>query len=177
MTEALRVSFKPTHVKVLYVGESAPAANPNGRVAPAFFYSGRGQVFSNVRNVLSPNIDVAGEFLDAFKAAGFYLDDLIPFPVDKGVVSNQQRKALAVEYAPNLAERIAEMRPAYVISLMRRHVGEQVQRAVQLSGTEAEFRLSHFPGNGQQGRFAKDMASFFGKHEEQGWPRGTASGK
>ncbi|MCL4065697.1 hypothetical protein M3484_03830 [Pseudomonas sp. GX19020] len=72
--EKLRHSYRPEKVRVLFVGESAPAGG-------SFFYKGYGGVYSEFRRVLAaiPGADI--DFLSAFKANGMFLDDLILEPV------------------------------------------------------------------------------------------------
>ena len=72
--EPLGASYRPAKIKVLFIGESAPAGG-------AFFYKQTGQVHSQFRQALTPHIGDSPTFVEAFKEAGFYLDDLVLEPV------------------------------------------------------------------------------------------------
>lgn len=68
--EPLRASYRPAKTTVLFVGESAPAGG-------VFFYKQSGQVHGQFRKALAPHIGNNPSFVEAFKQAGFYLDDLV----------------------------------------------------------------------------------------------------
>lgn len=86
---ALREAHRPARVRVLLIGESAP--DP-GAAARRFFYSPtldrrdnlfRGVVQARFRSSPGRAGDAKAPWLALLEAEGFFLIDLVPFPVDK----------------------------------------------------------------------------------------------
>ena len=72
--EQLRLQYRPERIMVLFVGEAPPASD-------SFFYRGNSGLTNYMRDVLAgPKGDI--EFLNWFKARGWYLDDLVAMPID-----------------------------------------------------------------------------------------------
>jgi hypothetical protein len=151
--EQLRASFRPSKVKVLFVGESAPAGGD-------FFYRGTGQVHREFQRVLSPIIGTNPSFLGAFMAAGMYLDDLVLEPVNW--LSRSERKAMHANNVASLAGRVSEYRPLAVIAFMKA-IRKPVEDAVTASGCDCAVHTVPFPGNGRQGEFRTEMAAILPK--------------
>jgi len=147
--EPLRASFRPIKVKVLFVGESAPAGGD-------FFYKGTGQVHREFQRALSPTIGATPSFLGAFMAAGMYLDDLVLEPVNW--LSRSQRNAMHSNNVPSLAGRIKEYQPLAVIAFMKA-IRRPVEEAVVASGCSCAVQTVSFPGNGRQADFRTEMAA------------------
>jgi hypothetical protein len=59
-----------------------------------------------------------GDFLERFKAYGWYLDDLVLMPVNNLTKSERRAKCLAAE--KSLADRIVKYRPLAIVSLLLR---------------------------------------------------------
>ncbi|MBN9888690.1 hypothetical protein [Salipiger abyssi] len=95
--EPLRASYRPGKIKVLFVGESAPAGG-------AFFYKQTGQVHGQFRQALAPHIGDSPSFVEAFKQAGFYLDDLVLEPVNW--LSRSDRQAIHAASIDSFAKRL-----------------------------------------------------------------------
>ncbi len=93
--EPLRASYRPEQIKVLFVGESAPAGG-------SFFYKQKGQVHSQFRQALTPHIGDSPSFVAAFKQSGFYLDDLVLEPVNW--LSRSERQSIHAASIDSLAE-------------------------------------------------------------------------
>lgn len=77
--ERLRLALKPDTIKVLFVGESAPAGG-------TFFYKADSNLYRYTREAFSVAFGLTcasgRDFFDLFKAHGFYLDDLCDTPVN-----------------------------------------------------------------------------------------------
>ena len=89
-TERLRSSYRPDNVRLLLVGESAPA---NG----TFFYDDtdsvelRSRTMEAFSNALDTTFASDAEFLRLFKDAGCYLDDLCLTPVNDMAINSKER--------------------------------------------------------------------------------------
>ena len=141
--EEIRGHYRPNGISVLFVGESPPDSGK-------FFYYENSPMFNHMRRILGQQLFRSTEdFLQKFKASGCYLDDLVPKP---GKPSPECRR----QAIPELAERIREYRPRVVVALLKR-IGDDVRTSVEQSGVEASVHETHFPGNGQQGRFEQDI--------------------
>ena len=74
--EAVRAKFRPERIVTLFVGESAP--NGGG-----FFYLGNTAMARNMDRAMGDaGLSGNGDFLERFKAYGWYLDDLVLAPVN-----------------------------------------------------------------------------------------------
>lgn len=144
-TEALRLSFKPQQVKMLMVGESAPAGG-------TFFYRANSNAYREISRAFGRSADP--KFLSWFQARGYYLDDLVLVPINK-VGSSERRKA-RTSAIPALAERIRACAPLVVVAFAK-SIDEEVAEAVRRSETGARYFCTHFPGVGQQAKFRDDM--------------------
>lgn len=146
--EQIRNQYRPDRIRILFVGESPPASGK-------FFYNGNSQMARNVRKILGELLLGGTEdFFSKFKTSGCYLDDLVLVPVNKSSKSlRRQAKRNAI---PDLAKRIEEYQPVVVVALLK-SIERDVREAVAESGVDAQFHATHFPGNGQQGKFEMDI--------------------
>ncbi|WP_111732462.1 hypothetical protein [Roseovarius amoyensis] len=151
--EPLRASYRPAKIKVLFVGESAPAGG-------AFFYKQTGQVHGQFRQALAPHIGDNPTFVDAFKQAGFYLDDLVLEPVNW--LSRSERQAIHSASIPSLAMRLKDYEAPLVVAFMK-GIAAPVKAAIAASGTSCQFEVVSFPGNGRQGEFRSAMTAIMPK--------------
>ena len=151
--EPLRASYRPSKIKVLFVGESAPAGG-------AFFYRQTGQVHSQFRQVLAPHVGDCPTFIKAFQKAAFYLDDLVLEPVNW--LSRSERKAAHAASVPSLASRLREYEAPLVVAFMK-GIAAPVKAAIAASGTPCQFELVPFPGNGRQAEFRSAMTAIIPK--------------
>ena len=155
--EDIRSSFRPAEIRVLFVGESAPQSGK-------FFYKGNSQVYGYMEKYLGQKLfQTHNNFLENFKAAGYYFDDLVLTPVNKAPRNEQKR--LRIQAVPSLAKRIKDYNPIVVVALLKR-IEENVRKAVLLSGVDACFCATHFPGNGQQRKFECDIEQILPKLKE-----------
>jgi|SRR5262249_48426574 len=110
--EIIRARYRPHRITTLFVGESAP-------VSGAFFYYGNSALARHMETALTANgLGGNGEFLEHFKAYGWYLDDLVLVPVDH--LPKTQRHAQCIAATSSLADRIAEYRPLAIVSVLLR---------------------------------------------------------
>lgn len=146
--EEIRRSFRPADVRVLFVGESAPESGE-------FFYNADSQMYRHMERILGCKLfSSRNHFLENFKAAGCYLDDLVLNPVNKN--PDRERKLLCERSVPCLANRISDYNPRIVISLLKK-IKVYVKNAVLQSDVDVNFYATYFPGNGQQGKFKRDI--------------------
>ena len=145
--EAIRASYRPDRITTLFVGESAPASGD-------FFYFGNSNMLRHMQRATDAALVGDGEFLDRFKAYGWFLDDLVLVPVDKLAPSERKVKCLAA--AESLGQRIAVYRPLAIVSLLVSIRGI-VERAAKDAGSNAHLYGVPFPGMGQQSRFHNEM--------------------
>jgi hypothetical protein len=144
--ENLRHSFRPAFIATLFVGESAP-------VGGTFFYAADAQLYRTMRSAFAFD---ETDFLAAFKARGWFLDDLVLVPVNHR--TQAERRKLHRQWTASLARRIETYRPRAVVSLLL-SIEEAVAEAVARAGIAG---LTHYalpyPGNRQQLRFKRELA-------------------
>lgn len=172
--EKIRYSYKPNKVRILLVGESAPAAGN-------FFYLGDSlcnytksafaKVYPEVGSQTMQN------FLDFFKEKGFYLDDLCLMPIDK--LDKKQRRQCIKNSVQSLAERIKMYSPIVVISMLK-SIKTDVLESVHFSGVNAQFYSLPFGGNGHQNKYIDELSEILKNHGDieashrQGGSTGTS---
>jgi hypothetical protein len=152
--EAVRARYRPERIMTLFVGESAPASGK-------FFYFGDTAMTRNMERALTAaGLTGSGDFLQNFKALGWYLDDLVLIPVNQ--LDGSQRKAMCLAAEKSLADRIAEYRPLAIVSLMF-GIRDIVESAATMAGSKADRYAVPFPGMGQQVRFQRAMENILPK--------------
>jgi hypothetical protein len=151
--EMTRESFKPDKIKLLFIGESAPAGGN-------FFYYGNSNMTAFMKRAFEEAFGPMDNFLYGFKSMGCYLDDLVLVPVNG--LARAERTRHCVSSKDDLSRRIRANRPDVVVCLMK-GIGHIVSDAARTAGVE-RFYCTHFPGNGQQGKFAEDMRVILADH-------------
>jgi hypothetical protein len=147
--EAVRARYRSERIMTLFVGESAPASGK-------FFYFGDTAMTRNMERALTAaGLTGSGDFLQNFKALGWYLDDLVLAPENR--LDRSQRKAMCLAAEKSLADRIAKYRPLAIVSLMF-GIRSIVEAAAASARSNAKQFAVPFPGNGQQGRFQQAMS-------------------
>src|SRR5262249_47941555 len=119
--EALRESFRPERIRLLFIGEAPPAS---GR----FFYSCNSGLYLAMKQAFqaaNPRINDEN-FLRVFQTSGCYLVDLASKPIDQLGASARLRNRIAGE-AP-LSETLIRLRPER-IAVMLRSIATHVTRA------------------------------------------------
>jgi hypothetical protein len=128
--ETLRTSYRPDPVRVLFVGESAPAGG-------TFFYSGDSNLFQQTRQGFEAAYQCiwpsATEFLAAFKQLGCYLDDLCIEPVNH--LDDRQRYQRRIDSVPSLGERLATYAPTALVIVMKK-IEPYVNEAMEQVGID-----------------------------------------
>ena len=136
--ETLRVTYRPARVTVLFVGESPPAS---GR----FFYArntGRYRARLAVFQAVDPAI-TDRTFLDTFRAAGCYLVDLCPAPVDQ--LPPPLRRAAHRAAEPRLAEEIRQLRPRLIVTTLY-SIERSTSRAMAAADWAGPALVLPYPG-------------------------------
>jgi hypothetical protein len=151
--EAARARFRPERITTLFVGESAPASGN-------FFYYGNTAMTRHMQRAVEQSLGGGGDFLERFKAYGWYLDDLVLTPVNQ--LAKLERLAQCLEAQDSLAGRIAEYRPLAIVSLLL-SIEDIVDAAAIKADSKANRFAVPFPGMGQQARFQAAMASIIPK--------------
>lgn len=155
--EALRSSYKPEMIKVLFVGESRPAGG-------AFFYSGNSTLSRYTQKafelVLDKKFSTPVAFLKEFRALGCYLDDLALEPVNNLKNARERTTKLRL-YIPNFAQRLQAYGPTAII-VVKRSIVRLVEQGVKQSGISVEhnmfFPLIH-PARGHHNRYVEELSS------------------
>ncbi|MBR1156780.1 hypothetical protein [Bradyrhizobium sp. JYMT SZCCT0428] len=146
--EATRARFRPATITTLFVGESAP-------VSGDFFYDGNNAMLTHMQRAVETALGVGDDFLERFKAYGWYLDDLVLTPVNH--LTKSERNAQCLGAQASLAARITEYQPLVIVSLMI-GIKNIVEAAAAAAGSDAQRFAVPFPGMGQQTRFKAAMA-------------------
>lgn len=144
--DQIRNKYKPDCIRILFVGESAPAGG-------TFFYNANSQAYHTIRSFFGKDNDTC--FLTWFKDQGFYLDDLVQRPIND--TAQHERTAAWKAGIPDLAARIRSYHPQMVIAIVLK-IRADVAEAARLSGTGATFHAVPFPGNGHQLKFKEAMS-------------------
>ncbi len=145
--EALRAAYRPDRIAVLFVGESAPAGG-------TFFYAGDSQVHRYLSDALSPHLPGSRPFLDRFRDAGLYLDDLVLTPVNR--LAPRERAARNLAAVPCLAARLAAYRPLAVVGIAKT-IAIPLAQALARAGLTCPLHVISFPGTGQQANFRREI--------------------
>jgi len=151
--EALRRHYRPTKVKLLFVGESPPAS---GR----FFYRADSGLYRAIRLTfikIFPKLKTIN-FLDAFQFLGCYLVDLCGRPVDH--LDAAERRQACLDGEGRLAKMIQQFQPDIVVTVVRSIVAN-VERAQEQANWKGLHVKLPYPGRWQHHRtvFEKVLAS------------------
>ncbi|HEY4345452.1 MAG TPA: hypothetical protein VGN05_13965 [Parvibaculum sp.] len=151
--EATRARFRPARITTLFVGESAPASG-------AFFYYDNSAMACHMKRAIELAFGKSADFLESFKAYGWYLDDLVLMPVNKKTKLERQKECRMAQNC--LAERIAKYRPLAIVSLLL-SIEPNVDAAADKAGSSVPRFPLPFPGMGHQARFQTEMAAIIRK--------------
>jgi hypothetical protein len=147
--EAIRASYRPTRILTLFVGESAPKSGK-------FFYCGNTALATYMRNAMdAAGLGGDGDFRDRFKARGWYLDDLVLFPINDRKGSPRMKECR--DAIGSLVARIKEYQPRAIVSLLL-SIQDFVEAAAANAGSKAPRFVVPFAGNSHQERFREEMA-------------------
>jgi hypothetical protein len=152
--ERLSRKYRPSQVRILFVGEAPPAS---GR----FFYQADSGLYRAVRDTFVrafPDLE-DGDFLKSFRNRGCYLVDLCGKPVDH--LDPRRRREACANGEAGLSRMIRQLRPGAMVILVRSivpNVGRAQQNA-KWSGPHIELP---YPGRWHRHRheFEKHLVRF-----------------
>jgi hypothetical protein len=148
--ETVRASYRPKPILTLFVGESAPNSGD-------FFYYGNTALTGYMKQAMeAAGLGGDGDFLERFKAYGWYLDDLVLTPINQ-LGRSPQRKKECRDAQASMAARIKEYQPRAIVSLLL-SIRDIVEAAAIDASSNARLFAVPFAGMGQQLRFLKEMA-------------------
>jgi hypothetical protein len=143
-TEQLRLRYRPDRITVLFVGEAPPASS-------SFFYRGNSGLTKYMRDALGgPKGDI--EFLNWFKARGWYLDDQVTEPI----ANLRDRRIKCQEARASLTARIVQYQPSAIVSLLK-SISDDVEIAASKANNKARLFTVPFAGQGHQAKFKDEM--------------------
>jgi hypothetical protein len=152
-TESLRQRYRPSRVRVLFVGEAPPAS---GR----FFYKADSGLYRAIRGVfvkVFPAIE-REEFLASFCRLECHLVDLCGTPVDR--LSNRQRKSARARAEVRFSQILKEASPKILVTVVKA-ISINIQRAQKLANWKGACFELPYPGRWKQHRvrFERDLAA------------------
>lgn len=136
--ERQRRRYRPSRVRILFVGESPPAS---GR----FFYRADSGLYRAVRDtflIAFPPLQKT-DFLDSFRSLGCYLVDLCGEPVDK--MTRHARRCACRAGEVRLARTIRAIRPKIIVTFVR-SIRANVRRAQEQAGWSGQHLELPYPG-------------------------------
>ena len=156
-TEALRKSYKPIQIKLLFVGESPPASGK-------FFYR-KGSMTTYTSKAFERVFDTVfsdtRSFLNFFRLSGCYLEDICLEPVDK-MTPKERTMALkdAVDFFSN---RIKGFRPEAIVIVLKR-IESHVKEALRKAKITCPIYTLPFPGFGHQSNYIRELCNILQNH-------------
>jgi hypothetical protein len=149
--ENIRQSYKPDHIRTLFVGESSPASEN-------FFYFGNTLFTKCTRKAFerAHNFRFISDraFLDYFKRQGCFLDDLSHEPVDH--LKGEHRNNALKNSALSLAMRMQIYQPDVIIVWLKK-IEPYVREAIRISDIQSRFYTLPFPGNDNQNEYIEGL--------------------
>ena len=104
--EGLRHTFRPQRITTLFVGESPPHSGK-------FFYKRDSLLYHKMKEAFGDDTN----FLSEFRAKGFFLDDLVLYPINH-IKDESERDKHRRQGVSSLARRMKDYRPDAVVVLM-----------------------------------------------------------
>lgn len=151
--EVLRLRFRPEHVRVLLIGESAPAGG-------TFFYAMNSLLYSATQDAFRqaiPGLLTQQNFLRSFQHLGCYLVDLCDRPVNR--VPDEERRAARDAGGPRLSDSVRATRPPVVITVMM-DIAPWVDRALSAAEHRPAQRFDlPFPRKQHAHRYVELLAA------------------
>jgi hypothetical protein len=149
--ENLRCRFRPEWITTLFVGESPPQGG-------TFFYKGDSLLYRQMKGSRKEFWVDGTDFLQKFKDMGFFLDDLVLFPINKK--EEKERERLRWEGVESLAQRMDQSQPRAIMVVMCASE-PMVRRAANRAELDIPIYVTAFPSRPEhQHRFRKDMREF-----------------
>ena len=133
--EYLRANYRPDNIRVLFIGESPPASGK-------FFYRENSTLYYATKEAFNN----PSSFLIKFQNWGFFLDDLVPFPINR--LDDLKRKAERLGHQDELAARLIKFQPLAVVTVMK-GIKSHVDTAIELAGLSVINYALPFPWSEQ----------------------------
>jgi hypothetical protein len=161
--ERVRQRHRPAEIRLLFVGESAPAGG-------TFFYAENSTLYHETRAAFAralPTEFAAGPFLDFFERLGCYLDDLCLEPVNH--LPDAMRRQKRSDAEESLAVRLRNYSPLMVVAIGKTTTAPHVRSVLAAPGlTETPFRIVAFPGRpGHKATFHAEMDAILREARER----------
>ena len=163
--EQKRLAYRPVAVRILLIGESAPAGG-------TFFYNGDSILAQYTCQAFEAAFGLVrsmNEFLAAFKDLGCYLLDLCPTPVnhlDKAPRADARRASIK-----HLAKALSGMSPDLVVIVMK-DIESEVVEALSLAGLDhIPRRALPFPVRKRDAEYVSGLTSLFRQWKAGGFSR------
>lgn len=159
--EELRRGYCPNPIRLLFVGESPPAGG-------TFFYKGDSGLARYTKRAFEEayGIQAIGmtDFLNGFKSAGCYLDDLCLEPVNR--MSEPARRAACKRAVDPLAIRLRAAQPQIIVPIVRR-IENCVRQSAETAGLLDRMRaaLPH-PAMGNHLRYMAELSRLIAELRE-----------
>ena len=133
--ENLRANYQPDNIRVLFIGESPPASGKFFYCENSTLYYATKEAFNNPSN-----------FLIKFQNRGFFIDDLVLFPINR--FDDVKRKAVRLDHQDELAARLMKYQPVAVVTVMK-GIKSHVDTAIELAGLSVINYALPFPWSEQ----------------------------
>jgi|GEM_PF-788541 len=154
--ESIRLNYRPSEIKVLFVGESRPGGN-------TFFYTADSNLYQYMKEgfefFCNRHFYCSAEFFKFLMSKGIYLDDLCLEPINYS--SSAERNMFRNHYVESLAKRIKEYKPTAIVIVMK-GIQKYVLKAIKYIDNEESVDhvyVTAFPACGQQGKFKIEIQS------------------
>jgi len=148
--ELLRKSYKPNNIKILIVGESAPAGG-------TFFYDRSNMTLYTKKafeNAFDKSFSNEKDFLDFFKKQSCYLDDICLVPIDN--MEHKQREQMLKDSVFDFSERLKTYQPDIIVVALKKIV-KYTKQAIELSQVKSQYYQIPFAGNGHQNKYIFEL--------------------
>jgi hypothetical protein len=157
-----RTRFRPEIVRVLLVGESAPAGGTHYYLANSILFSAVREAFVTVYGSRTPSGD---DLLRFARDTGVWLIDLAVDPVN--ALDKDERRRLVRAGGSRVTRQIRQARPQVVVSIKATIAGA-VGACVKASGISADFVALPFPVMQWRRPFVAGLATVLRRSRLQG---------
>jgi hypothetical protein len=156
-TEALRKSYKPDQIKLLFVGESPPASGK------FFYYKGAMTTFTALafEKVFDRVFPDTSSFLKFFQHIGCFLEDLCLEPVDK--MNPKERTTMLTDATESFSHRLRDYSPEAIVIVLKR-IEPYVKEALRKAKISAPIYTLPFPGFGHQKNYINKLYEILRTH-------------
>jgi hypothetical protein len=159
----LRQSYKPETVNLLFIGESPPQKSQ-------YFYLANSNLFrciqQSFRQVVGSVCGDGKQFLDYFKRAGCFLDDLCILPING--LTSPERRQYQEDGITSLVERISGMSPKVVV-IVGKGIEGKVQRACSAAFVPTlDIHCMTFPAFGRMNNSNIELSEILNKCKNRG---------